>query len=288
MVGTIQERVIVATSACLRPLVRVLLRCGVSYQQFAELAKRAFIEEALLERGSRGRRANTSRVSVRTGVSRKEVAKFRARIEGVNSQSDGDRIGLAHFSGHAARVLQVWHSDARFVGQTGEPMDLSYSGDGNTFVSLVRIAGGDVPPGAVRAELSSAGAIDELDSGMIRALKRHFVPGSLDEKVVFGLTHILFPVLEGLARNTGPGITDPWVQRLAYSRQLEPSATPLFRNIARQRSGEFVQSIDDWLVAHEVDDGAARGQVMSVGVGVFYFEETELARDSDSKRATES
>ena len=179
MVSTIQERVIAATVACLRPFARVLLRCGISYRQFAELAKRAFIEEALAERGSRGRKANTSRVSVRTGVSRKEVARFRAMIAENSGRSDTDRVGLAHFSGHAARVLQVWHSDARFIGQTGQPMDLLYSGEGDTFVSLLRIAGGDVPPGAVRAELLGAGAIVELESGMLRVLKRHFVPATL-------------------------------------------------------------------------------------------------------------
>ena len=127
-------------------------------------------------------------------------ARFRAMIAENSGRSDADRVGLAHFSGHAARVLQVWHSDARFIGQTGQPMDLLYSGEGDTFVSLLRIAGGDVPPGAVRAELLGAGAIVELESGMLRVLKRHFVPGDLDEKLVFGLTHILFPVLEGLSR----------------------------------------------------------------------------------------
>ena len=286
MVGTIQERVIAATVACLRPFARVLLRCGISYRQFAELAKRAFIEEALAERGSRGRKANTSRVSVRTGVSRKEVARFRAMIAENSGRSDADRVGLAHFSGHAARVLQVWHSDARFIDQTGQPMDLLYSGEGDTFVSLLRIAGGDVPPGAVRAELLGAGAIVELESGMLRVLKRHFVPGDLDEKLVFGLTHILLPVLEGLSRNTRPGITEPWVQRLAYSRRLQPSATPLFRHIARERSGAFVQSIDDWLVAHEVDQEAKGAHAMSVGVGVFYFEDTELVQAPEDKPAT--
>ena len=76
MSSAIQDRVISATGACLRPIARVLLRCGVSYRQFADMAKEAFIEEALSERDSRGRRANTSRVSVRTGISRKEVARF--------------------------------------------------------------------------------------------------------------------------------------------------------------------------------------------------------------------
>jgi hypothetical protein len=254
----------------------MLLRCGVSYRQFAELAKRAFIEEALEERGRRGRVANTSRVAVRTGISRKEVARFREeRRDGAYLTADA-RDALAQYSGHAARVLQVWHADPRFISPTGEPMDLPPSGEGPSFVSLVKATGGDVPPGAVRAELLAAGAVVELENGLLRAMQRHFVPGSADEKSVYGLTHILFPVLEGMARNTVRGATQPWVQRLAYSNRLRPSAVPLFRHIAGERCSEFVKSVDDWLVSHEANQDAEHGSASSVGVGVFYFEDTEL------------
>ena len=287
MSSAIQDRVISATGACLRPIARVLLRCGVSYRQFADMAKEAFIEEALSERDSRGRRANTSRVSVRTGISRKEVARFRDLEIGDARRAETKRVGLAHYSGHAARVLQVWHSDARFVGESGEPNNLPYSGESGSFVSLVKIAGGDVPPGAVKAELLAAGAVMELESGTLKALKRHFVPGSVDEKLVFGLTHILFPVLEGMARNTSGVAKEPWVQRLAYSRRLLPSAMPLFRHIARERCGDFVQSVDDWLVSHETDREEDSGPVMSVGVGVFYFEDTELVQTQSETKPSE-
>ena len=202
-------------------------------------------------------------------------------------RAEAKRVGLAHYSGHAARVLQVWHSDARFVGESGEPNDLPYSGENGSFVSLVKIAGGDVPPGAVKAELLAAGAVMELESGTLKALKRHFVPGSVDEKLVFGLTHILFPVLEGMARNTSGVAKEPWVQRLAYSRRLLPSAMPLFRHIARERCGDFVQSVDDWLVSHEADREDEGGPVMSVGVGVFYFEDTELVQTQSETKPSE-
>jgi hypothetical protein len=248
----------------------------VSYRQFADMAKDAFIEEALSERDSRGRKSNVSRVAVRTGISRKEVARVRDLETRNDLLAETDRIGLAHYSGHAARVLQVWHSDNRFVDEAGEPRDLPYTGESGTFITLVKIAGGDVPPGAVKAELLGSGAIVELESGMLRALKRHFIPGSVDEKLVFGLTHILFPVLEGLARNTSDVAKESWVQRLAYSRRLLPSALPLFRHIARERCGDFVRSVDDWLVSHEAEPDADCGSLMSVGVGVFYFEDTRL------------
>jgi hypothetical protein len=50
------------------------------------------------------------------------------------------------------------------------------------------------------------------------------------------------------------------------------AAVPLFRQIARGRCTEFVQSIDDWLSTNEVGPEVPIDEVKRVGVGVFYFE----------------
>ena len=61
----------------LRPLVRILLRNGVSYSTFADYAKWVYVDVASKEFGIRGRKQSTSRVSVLTGLSRKEVMRVR-------------------------------------------------------------------------------------------------------------------------------------------------------------------------------------------------------------------
>jgi hypothetical protein len=271
MNSAIQERVLAATMLCLLPLARVLLRSGINYRQFADVAKNAFLEEAAREPDNRGRKANVSRIAVRTGLSRKEVARIRDRRASAQL-AGGDHGEDAYHSGHAARVLQFWHADARYVDAGGAPRDLSFLSDEVSFSSLVRLVGGDIPPGAVRAELVAAGAVTELPSGLLRPVKRYFVPGDVDEELVVGLTHIIHPVIEGLARNTDAMKGDPFVQRLAYSDRLIPAAIPLFRQVARGRCAEFVQSIDDWLSSNEAGPDVGLEEAQRVGVGVFYFE----------------
>jgi len=184
----------------------------------------------------------------------------------------GELVGEIKHAGHAARVLQLWYSDARFVDSSGEPSELRFAGDGMTFTNLVRLVGGDVPAGAVRAELVAAGSVEETAAGGLRAVKRYFVPGNVNEDLVIGLTQIVQPVIEGLVRNTGDENVEPFVQRLAYSDRLLPAAVPLFRHIARSRCSDFVQSIDDWLSSNEIAAGAHADESLRVGVGVFYFE----------------
>jgi hypothetical protein len=272
MSSTIQDRVLAATMTCLRPLVRVLLRSGINYKQFAEVAKHAFLEEATNERDLRGRGTNVSRIAVRTGLSRKEVARMRGEMSVQRQQAASDLVGRIRYASHAARTLQFWFSDPRFVDPLGVPRELPFSGDDISFTSLVRVVGGDVPAGAVRAELLAAGCIEEGASGSLKAVKRYFVPGDVDEDLVVGLSQIVHPVLEGLARNTGAGKAEPFVQRLAYSDRLVPAAVPLFRQIARGRCGAFVQSIDDWLSSNEIEPEIPTDSPVRVGVGVFYFE----------------
>lgn len=271
MNSAIQDRVLAATMTCLRPLARALLRSGINYRQFAEAAKNAFLEEAASERDARGRGANVSRIAVRTGLSRKEVARLRDKRT-LQQEPGGDLAARIQHASHAARTLQVWYSDARFVDSAGEPKELPYSGDSGSFTALVRVVGGDVPAGAVRAELLAAGSIVELDSGCLKAVKRYFIPGNVSEDLVIGLTQIIHPVIEGLVRNTAAGRSDPFIQRLAYSDRLMPSAVPLFRQIARTRCENFVQSVDDWLSSNELEPDDEGADSRRVGVGVFYFE----------------
>lgn len=260
-----------AVATCLRPIARMLLRSGIGYTQFAELAKLAFVQEALGERDSRGRKTNLSRVAIKTGLSRKEVARVRARMDSSAQLglTDGDS---AYYSVHAARVLQLWHVDPRFMTPSGSPKALRFAGEEPSFSALVRAAGGDVPPGAVRAELFDASSIVEDESGRLAPIKRFFVPADTGEELFVGFTHIVSPVLEGLARNTDRDCKQPFIQRFAYSDRLPLTAVPHFREVARDRASEFVQAIDDWLSSHEAKPDAGGDSNFRVGLGIFYFE----------------
>ena len=270
MNSTLQNRLIQCISSCLRPLVRIMLRSGIGYRQFAELAKLAFVQEASGEKGSRGRQTNLSRVAIRTGISRKEVARLQSQIEGHSGASSTAR-GVDFHSVHAARVLQLWHSDPRFIDSDGSPRKLPFADDGIDFSSIVKAAGGDVPPGAVRAEMLSANAVVEFDDGTLKPTKRYFVPADVGEELLVGFTHMVIPVLEGLARNTDYRCTDPFIQRLVYSDRLAPRVVPLFRKQARERVSDFVQSVDDWLSSNEIPDSQVHSPCR-YGVGVFYYE----------------
>jgi hypothetical protein len=159
----------------------------------------------------------------------------------------------------------------------------------NGFATLVKSVSGDVPPGAVRAELRRVGAISEVSESTIRVIKRYYVPNDVDEKAVVVLSHMLHPLTEGLAHNSDARRTaGGFIQRFAFSDNMDPDALPLFRKLARSRSEEFLESIDDWIGAHEDPSHQAAKDEKRVGVGVFYYEGPAFDSRRDSSGLGES
>jgi hypothetical protein len=274
MENGIQTRMLGSLYACLVPIARILLRYGVTYRQFAEIGKAAFVREGFAETDERGRKANGSRVSVRTGLSRKEVRRLRDKILKV---SGGIEKSHADHSGPPARVLHAWHSDPRFLDTDGLPLALRFDGDGPTFSGLVKAVAGDVPSGAVRAELKRAAAVAETSDGRVVPTKRYYVPGNVDEKAITVMSSMLFPLAAGIDHNSRPNRTaDGFIQRFAYSDRLSPGSVPAFREWSRREAVTFIESIDDWLAMNEVPDKLPSDRDGSLpqiaGIGVFYYE----------------
>src|ERR1700745_4363872 len=81
MAAASTSHVMAATRQWLRPLVHVLIRCGITWREFAEVARTAYVEVATTQFGKRGRPTNVSRTAVLTGLSRREVRVQRERID---------------------------------------------------------------------------------------------------------------------------------------------------------------------------------------------------------------
>ena len=76
----VKEHVIRSCRYLLLPVVRFLLRNGVTWDEFGELSKGAFVKVARDDYGIEGRPTNNSRVAMLTGLSRREVARVRDQL----------------------------------------------------------------------------------------------------------------------------------------------------------------------------------------------------------------
>lgn len=265
----LKQQVLDAFLLLMRPIVRILLRYGIGYREFVEVAKTAYVGVASSDFGLRGRPTNISRVAVMTGLTRKEVRRIRDKIaRGDNS--------ISVKTTPIADVLHYWHSQAEFVDPSGSPRILAFGGDRGSFTSLVKAHGGDVPPGAMRTEMKRVGVVEEDDDGTLRVVARAIRPDSDHQRLITLLVHGGYALLSNIVHNTAPGLTEAkWASRVAFTSALQHSDTGQLRRIAKDRIADFAESVDDIFITyealHDESDRDEEGDV--VAVGVFYFEE---------------
>jgi hypothetical protein len=270
MKETVQHQVLSALLVAIRPIAKMLLKTGIGYREFNEIAKSAFVDVATNEYGLRGRPTNISRVAVMTGLTRKEIRRIRDKI------SDGDGSVVAR-STPLGEVLHRWHSDEEFLDKEGYPLALAFDGDSPAFSILVKRSGGDIPPGALRTELKRTGAIEEMENGMLRPLKRSAMAQETHDKIITGLIRGIYPLASSIAHNTdADNVTTPWVQRTVSTELIRKEDLSRIRRVSRARLEELTESIDDLFMAYETlhskDNDRSESQQIDVGIGVYYYE----------------
>ena len=271
----IQRQILGAFLVVLKPVARILLRYGIGFREFSEIAKTAFVDVASSDFGLRGRPTNISRVAVMTGLTRKEVRRIRDKI------AEGKHTVIVKPT-PMWDILHYWHADREFLDSAGRPLDLPFTGERNSFSRLVRQYGGDIPPGAMRTELKRVGAIKEDDEGNLSVLKRTFRPKGDHESLVASLVHGVYPLIATVSHNTDPDrVGSTWAQRIAFSQAVKTEDVPRLKRIAADRIGAFSESIDDLFMAYEaLNEPASKDEHKStIAVGVFYFEDRETSKN---------
>lgn len=269
-----QQAINRAIAQLLRPLFRMLLRSGISYGAFDELAKRTFIDVALRDFGIAGKKPSISRASILSGLTRKEVQRLVAEpIEG--DPEIGERYN------RAARVLTGWVRDLEFLDATGEPRVLEADGEAS-FAALVRRYSGDMPARAVLDELVHVGAVQRLQDGRYELLARAYVPrkNSLEKMGILGAD--VADLIDTIDHNLQHGTIDPRFQRKVMYHSMPAEALAAFRKISATHSQSLLEKLDHWLAAHDIDNPTEQPDLprARVGVGVYYFEEWLTSPDA--------
>ena len=143
----------------LRPLVRLLVARGITFPALADLLRELYVNVAEHDFALPGKEQTDSRVSLLTGIHRKEVRRLRGAgapvsvVPGVVSRT--------------SRIIARWLADPVFTDTGGRPLPLPRNAEGGaaSFESLVAGVTRDVRPRAVLDEWLDRGlaVIDAQD-----------------------------------------------------------------------------------------------------------------------------
>jgi hypothetical protein len=271
-----KKAVLRACRQFLKPVARLLIKNGIGFREFCEIAKTSFVEVASDDYGIRGRKTNMSRVAVMTGLSRKEVKKIRDAIAG------GELVGVSR-NRRPELLLMLWHTAPEFMDQKGLPKLVPFDGDSLSFVSLVDRAGGDIPPKAMLNELLRAGSVVR-EGDKLRAVSQSYIPEPNDpEAILLGgesMRHLAYTI------NFNLECKDPehrFFERRVYSDRLPTAQRARFKKLAREKSDLLLRDLHTWLGERNLgsEEPIAGQTYPKIGVGVYFFDDALVPDETE-------
>ena len=137
----------------LRPIARMCLRHSIGFREFSNISKAALLVAAKEELESRGISPSASRLSVMTGLQRRDIAEIgRTQTNPLLEQQ----------ASICNRVIGQWLSDRRFIDRNKDPRLLSVAGKKSEFAKLLRVVSTDLNHYAVLFELERIGAVERV------------------------------------------------------------------------------------------------------------------------------
>jgi Family of unknown function (DUF6502) len=264
-----RKQLLYAVRRVLRPIVRLLLRMGMPFDEFADVARGAYIEGAIREHPV-GIRPTRDRIAFVAGLSRQQVDYYTDNSMALPVA--GPTLGRL-----VTEVLHKWHTDPSYVGPYGIPLELEFdTPHGRSIQSLVAEIDPTASPGKALEELLRAGSVAYSGEKHYRAITRWVItPATLSPLSIeyFGeaLTHLAQTIEYNfnLADTEGKRVE----RRVFADRGLPRKLLPPFETYARERANQFLSDIDDW-IAHSVStDSNEAGTKVDAGVNVFLYVE---------------
>ncbi len=269
-----QHQILLAAIArMMRPLIRILLRNGISFQTFADIAKNQFVGVARSEFGIEGRKQSTSRIAVITGLTRKEVTRI-SRLSLPADQKAAERYN------RASRVIAGWRRDADFLDSEGTPSVLALSGPAGTFQELVKRYSGDMPYRAVLDELVGQGLVQREGNMRVKLMERAYLPKADAAMKLHILGTDTGYLIDTIGHNLRPGDSEPRFQRKVLYDNLPDEALPALHRRSSKMGQALLEKLDKIFSRNDRDvnpDAGGSGR-NTAGIGIYYFEKPHAER----------
>ena len=267
-------------------MVRILLRHGISFAEFADILKAVYVEVAVSDFKVEGKRGTKSRIAVITGLTRKEVSRV---IEVAGTEKEGVRSNL----NRVARVLAGWHTDPDFIGPYGMPLEIQYEEEvltAVTFSKLVKRYSGDMSPRSMLDELMRVGVVIETEPGWLKVLRRDYEPQSLAQDSFERVGEVVKNFIDTVDFNLQKEQTgQSRFERVVYSPEgIRTKDLNRFDTFVNERCQALLEEIDNWIAQLDLPDKDDRQEITHTGVGIYhYIERPEEKRSFKEKLSAE-
>jgi hypothetical protein len=252
----------------MRPLVRLMLKKGVTYTRFADLLKEIFVDVAEREFRLDDKPPTDSRISLLTGVHRKDVRRLRAKTVGEDA-------ALPEIVSFGAHLVSVWLNHSPFCEQPGRPLPLARlasMGGECSFEALVAQVSKDIRARVVLDEWLRLGVVRIDDQDCVHLETMAFVPQKgFDEKAAYFRHNLHDHACAAVHNLTETG--EPFFERSVHYDSLSAWAVSHLREAVEVEGMQVLNGLNLLAADLEERDVPPPNSRQRITVGLYFYTE---------------
>lgn len=268
------------TLSIVTPLVGALIEQGVTYSQFAQALKQAFLDAAREALQRQDKRITDSALSLLSGVHRKDVRAMAHRTAGRSTPARALSI--------ASQVFARWSRDSAYLDNEGNPLPLpvrTRAGQGPSFEQLTRSVSKDFHSRSVLDELLRLG-LAEMRGDLLHLKADSFVPQQGFEELLLSISanaHDFMAATMGNLANVGSGRKAPFIERSVFEDRLSDQSVAALRELTASIWRRAAKQVYDAAAQHVLSDAAQAPQERHsrMRFGIYFYSEPVAGAPED-------
>jgi hypothetical protein len=272
--GELPAPLVAALRRVLRPLIRLLLSHGIRFQTICDLVKSTYIQVAEEEFRLDSKAQTDSRISLLTGVHRRDVKRLRSESLAVSS--------LSLQASMSAQLLAMWSGRTEYLDSQGVPLPLprlASKGGERSFEALVQSISKDFRARVVLDEWLRQGiaTLDEQDNVHLAA-DAFVSPQGFEEKA-FYFGQNIHDHLAATVHNLS-GATPPYLERCVYYHKLTAESIKEYERVAKSVGMRALHTVNRHAIELQKRDAGKSEAVYRTNFGIYNFSEVDHGDDT--------
>ncbi len=261
----------------MRPLVGAMMRSGLTFPVVADTLRALFIDVAINDILIDPSARTDSRISLLTGVHRKEIKRLRESP--TVSAAAPEVVTLV------SQIVARWVGSAAYTDTDGRPRPLDRGGPSSTgaaadFDSLVTSFTTDVRPRAVLDDLLAHGVVHVDLDDRVQLNTTAFIPPTGGEEQLFYFSRNLHDHVAAAVANISAAGTPPFLDRSVHYDRLSPDQAKALEEYARAAALRVLLDVNRRAIELA---GTDRVEIAAdqrrVNFGIYLYEDRDFGAD---------